>query len=87
MIEDDQILQLYVEDSLDHLNGIESDLLAIESAGSSPDPEILNKVFRAAHSIKGGAGFMGMTVIRDLAHHLENVLSFVRDGTRPFLPL
>ncbi len=79
MFEDDETLQMYIEESLDHLGDIESDLLTIEEAGENIDLDLVNNVFRAAHSIKGGAGFMGLNTIKDLAHHLENVLGLVRN--------
>ncbi|MCL2459615.1 MAG: chemotaxis protein CheW [Desulfobulbus sp.] len=79
-IEDDEILQGFVEESLEHLADIENDLLAIEEGGADIDVELVNKVFRAAHSIKGGAGFMGLSVIQDLAHAAENVLGLIRSG-------
>jgi len=79
MFEDDETLQMYIEESLDHLSDIESDLLTIEEAGENIDLDLVNNVFRAAHSIKGGAGFMGLTTIKDLAHHLENVLGLIRN--------
>ncbi len=76
--EDDEILQGFIEESLEHLADIENDLLAIEEGGANIDVELVNKVFRAAHSIKGGAGFMGLSVIQDLAHAAENVLGLIR---------
>ncbi len=76
---DDETLQMYIEESLDHLGDIESDLLTIEEAGENIDLDLVNNVFRAAHSVKGGAGFMGLTTIKDLAHHLENVLGLIRN--------
>ncbi|OQY50025.1 MAG: hybrid sensor histidine kinase/response regulator [Desulfobacteraceae bacterium 4572_89] len=72
-------LYLYIEESLDHLSDIETDLLTIEEGGKNVDLDIVNNVFRAAHSIKGGAGFMGLTTIKDLAHNLENVLDLIRN--------
>lgn len=79
-IEDDEILQGFIEESLEHLADIENDLLAIEEDGADIDEDLVNKVFRAAHSIKGGAGFMGLTVIQDLSHVMENVLGLIRSG-------
>jgi two-component system chemotaxis sensor kinase CheA len=79
MFQDDETLQMYIEESLDHLGDIESDLLTIEEAGENIDLDLVNNVFRAAHSIKGGAGFMGLTTIKDLSHHLENVLGLIRN--------
>ncbi|WP_456384606.1 chemotaxis protein CheW [Desulfolithobacter sp.] len=83
-IEDDEILQGFIEESLEHLADIENDLLAIEDAGADIDDDLVNKVFRAAHSIKGGAGFMGLTVIQELAHAAENVLGLIR--SRKLIP-
>ncbi|MGB3212361.1 MAG: chemotaxis protein CheW [Desulforhopalus sp.] len=77
-IEDDEILQGFIEESLEHLADIENDLLAIEEGGSNIDEDLVNKVFRAAHSIKGGAGFMGLTTIQELSHAAENVLGMIR---------
>ena len=76
--QDDKTLQLYVDESLEQLADIENDLLAIEEAGADIDEELVNKVFRAAHSIKGGAGFVGLTNIKDLSHKMEDVLGMVR---------
>ena len=77
-IEDDEILQGFIEESLEHLADIENDLLAIEEGGANIDEDLVNKVFRAAHSIKGGAGFMGLTTIQELSHATENVLGMIR---------
>ena len=78
--EDDEILQGFIEESLEHLADIENDLLAIEEAGADIDEDLVNKVFRAAHSIKGGAGFMGLNGIQELAHAMENVLGLIRSN-------
>ena len=77
-IEDDEILQGFIEESLEHLADIENDLLAIEESGANINEDLVNKVFRAAHSIKGGAGFMGLTTIQELSHATENVLGLIR---------
>jgi two-component system chemotaxis sensor kinase CheA len=79
IIEDEESLQMYVEESLEHMSNIESNLLEIEKAGDQADEEIINEVFRAAHSIKGGAGLMGLNNIKDLAHKVENVLGLIRE--------
>src|SRR5579864_2254967 len=75
---DDEVVQEYLAECREHLSGIESDLLAIEQDGSQIDEQRVNKVFRAAHSIKGGAGFFNFNKIRDLAHKTENVLDMIR---------
>ncbi len=64
LIEDDETLLAFIEESQEHLDGIEADLLAIEEAGANIDSELVNKVFRAVHSLKGGAGFLGLGAAR-----------------------
>jgi len=76
--QDNEILQSFIEESREHLSDIESDLLLIEQQAPQIDEALVNKVFRAAHSIKGGAGFMGLDVIKDLAHSIETVLGLIR---------
>jgi len=76
---DDETLKAYIDESLEHLAGIETDLLEIEKAGAHMDAERVNKVFRAAHSIKGGAGFIGLENIKTLSHHMESVLGLIRN--------
>ena len=83
-IQSDENLKLYVEESLEHLADIENDLLAIEAGGAEIDEDLVNKVFRAAHSIKGGAGFMGLETIKELSHWMENVLGQIR--SRELIP-
>ncbi|MFC1763652.1 chemotaxis protein CheW [Planctomycetota bacterium] len=75
---DDEILESFIEESREHLADIENDLLTIEEGGADIDEDLVNKVFRAAHSIKGGAGFMGLETIKNLAHKIENVLGMIR---------
>ena len=75
---EDNILAMFLEDTKEHLADIETDLLDIEEAGPDYDPELVNKVFRTAHSIKGSAGFLALDTIRDLSHKIESVLDMVR---------
>jgi two-component system chemotaxis sensor kinase CheA len=77
-IQDDETLQMYLEESLEHLANIENDFLEIESNGADINEDLVNKVYRAAHSIKGGAGFMGLTTIKNLTHEMENILGKIR---------
>ncbi|MDH7598143.1 MAG: chemotaxis protein CheW [Sedimentisphaerales bacterium] len=79
--QDLEILQSFVEESREHLADIEADLLVIEQQGPQVEDDLINKVFRAAHSIKGGAGFLGLDVIKNLAHSIETVLGAIRNRT------
>lgn len=75
---DDDILKEFVAEAREHLATIETDLLAIEDAGAEIDEDRVNKVFRAAHSIKGASGFFGLDKIKELAHKAETVLDLIR---------
>jgi len=77
----EELLKAFVDEALEHLSTIEADFLDIEKSGKDIDSERINKVFRAAHSIKGGAGFIGLPKIRDLAHAVETVLGKFRNRT------
>jgi two-component system chemotaxis sensor kinase CheA len=75
---DDELLKEFITESREHLATIEADLLAIEEGGANLDEDLVNKVFRAAHSIKGGSSFFGLTRIKELAHKAETVLDMLR---------
>ena len=75
----DDILRTFYEESREHLDGIEGDLLAIERVGDKADDALVNKVFRAIHTIKGGCGFFGLSKLGELTHAMENVLHRVRE--------
>ena len=77
-IQFDETLKIFIDESLEHLADIQNDLLAIEAAGADIDENLVNKVYRAAHSIKGGSGFMGLTNIKNLTHEMENILGKIR---------
>jgi len=74
----DENIRIFIDESLEHLSDIENELLAIEQGGADIDENLVNKVYRAAHSIKGGAGFMGLDNIKNLTHEMENVLGKIR---------
>ena len=70
----------YFEESREGLDAMEAGLLALE--GGSADPEVINSVFRAAHSIKGGAATFGFEKMAALTHVLETLLDEIRAGKR-----
>ncbi|MEZ0148333.1 MAG: chemotaxis protein CheW [Candidatus Reddybacter sp.] len=74
---DEEVLQLFVEESREHLAGIEDDLLAME-AMDGLDEDLVNRVFRTLHTIKGGAGFFDLINLQNLAHSMENILDLIR---------
>src|SRR5271166_4358342 len=75
---DDELAEEYLSECNHHLTIIETDLLTIEKGKAEADAEMLNRVFRAVHSIKGGAGYFDLVKIRELAHQTEDVLALIR---------
>jgi len=75
---DDEILQIFYEEAREHLDGIEDDLLILEEQGADVDEELINSIFRAIHTIKGGCGFFGLTKLSSLSHSMENILDRIR---------
>jgi len=79
MLEHDDLLSGFIEDSQQHLQSIEPDLLALESDADQIDPDAVNRIFRSVHSIKGAAGFFGLQNISKISHAMESVLSLLRE--------
>lgn len=78
--EHDDLLDDFVEDAREHLQAIEPDLLTLEQSGAATtDLEVINRIFRGVHSIKGAAGFFGLENISTLSHRMENLLARIRD--------
>ena len=73
-----QFFQVFFEETEELLAEMEKLLLAIDI--STPDPEDLNAIFRAAHSIKGGAATFGITDLTEVTHVLETLLDRIRKG-------
>jgi two-component system chemotaxis sensor kinase CheA len=76
-----QFHQVFFEESFEGLEIMESGLLSLE-AGQA-DPETINAIFRAAHSMKGGSATFGFAEVADFAHHMETLLDEMREGQRP----
>lgn len=70
--------QTFFDEADELLADMEQHLLALEP--SNPDSEQLNAIFRAAHSIKGGAGTFGFSILQETTHILENILDNARRG-------
>lgn len=73
-----QFFQVFFDEAAEHLANMEGLLLGLNVEDPSIDE--LNAVFRAAHSIKGGAGTFGFTDIAGVTHILENLLDRLRRG-------
>ncbi|MCY7272771.1 MAG: Hpt domain-containing protein, partial [Phormidesmis sp. CAN_BIN44] len=78
-----RIMGYFIEEAKDHLNTIEQGLLNLQ--GTIADPEMVNEVFRAAHSVKGGAAMLGLSSIQQTSHRLEDFFKILKDtpGIKP----
>ncbi|AIF49169.1 chemotaxis protein CheA [Dyella japonica] len=74
-----QFQQVFIEESLEGLDTMESSLLALDEGG---DAELVHTIFRAAHSIKGGAATFGFPEMSSFTHEAESLLDEVRGGKR-----
>src|SRR5215470_12190003 len=73
-----QFHQAFFDEAADLLADFEGLLLRLEE--TPEDPELLNTIFRCAHSIKGGSATFGFTDIAHFTHGLETLLDKVRNG-------
>jgi len=73
-----QYLDIFMEESKEHLQGMNAILLKLENAPK--DLALLNEIFRVAHTLKGMSGTMGFNNILHLTHEMENVLDDLRNG-------
>ncbi len=69
---------VFLEESAEHLDDIEHLLMALDP--EQPEIEDLNCIFRAAHSIKGGAGIFGFDALISVTHVMENLFDLARQG-------
>lgn len=76
----EQFHQTFFEESLEGLDHMESALLNLDVGAA--EPEVINSIFRAAHSIKGGSGTFGFLDIASFTHLMETLLDEMRDGRR-----
>ncbi|WP_413300409.1 chemotaxis protein CheA [Bacillus sp. 1P10SD] len=77
-------LEMFIEESKEHLQAINDELLNLES--DSENTAIVNEIFRSAHTLKGMAGSMGFEDLASLTHEMENVLDLLRNSKLTITP-
>ena len=75
-----QYLEIFIDETKEHLQSLNEQLLVIEKEPENTDT--INEIFRAAHSLKGMAGTMGYKRMQKLTHQMENVFSEIRNGAK-----
>jgi two-component system chemotaxis sensor kinase CheA len=78
--EDDRARDEFTSEAEELLDTLSRDLAELESQGRNVRPEVINKIFREVHSLKGLAGMLGFGDISELSHNLEDMLDRLRMG-------
>ena len=73
-----RFIATFFDEAREHIESIEEMAMALESGRE--DPELLNSIFRAAHSIKGGSGTFGFTQLAEATHEMETLFDALRKG-------
>jgi two-component system chemotaxis sensor kinase CheA len=84
MMELNQYLSVFIDESREHLQAMNEDLLELESRPD--DIGIVHRIFRSAHTLKGMSATMGFEDLAHLTHQMENVLDLVRSGSAEMNP-
>jgi two-component system, chemotaxis family, sensor kinase CheA len=79
-----QFQEAFFEEAAEHLAVVEEGLLKLEQ--NPNDLDLLNQIFRSAHSIKGTSGMFGFTDIAQLTHKMETLLDLLRNGQKVVTP-
>jgi two-component system chemotaxis sensor kinase CheA len=79
-----QFQDAFFDEAAEHLAVVEEGLLELEQ--HPEDRDLLNKIFRSAHSIKGGSGMFGFTAVAQFTHKMETLLDLLRNGQKAVSP-
>ena len=74
----DKVVEEFLIESHENLDQLDQDPVTLEAEPTNP--EILSRIFRTIHTLKGSCGFLGLTTLESIAHVGENLLSRMRDG-------
>ena len=77
--QEERIKQLFIMEAEEHLVTLENGLVDLKSTMS--DSETINDMFRAAHSVKGGAAMLGMQSVKKIAHRLEDCFKIIKENS------
>ena len=80
----DDLLQEFLAETAESMDQLDGELVQLERLPD--DPELLKKIFRTVHTIKGTCGFLALPRLERVAHAAENTLGKIRDGSLPAAP-
>jgi chemosensory pili system protein ChpA (sensor histidine kinase/response regulator) len=73
----DEVLEFFIPEAEEHLQAVTECLLALEA---NPNPDDIHRLFRSMHTVKGSAAQVGLHRISGVAHRVEDLLGYLRDG-------
>ncbi len=79
-----EILEEFIVEAEEILENLDQDLISLES--NPNDKELLNKIFRGMHTLKGGAGFLNLDFIVEIAHRIEDIFNKLRNDEMELTP-
>jgi len=79
--DNDQYRQLFIEEAKEHIESLTKSLLMLEKEPQNKD--VLNMLFRSAHTLKGSSGMMGFKDFEELTHKMEDIFDSMRKGSVP----
>ncbi|WP_149722955.1 chemotaxis protein CheW [Campylobacter concisus] len=79
-----EIMEDFLIEAFELIEQIDHDLVELES--NPEDLELLNRIFRVAHTVKGSSSFLNFDVLTELTHHMEDVLNKARKGELKITP-
>lgn len=80
-LDNDQYRDLFIEEAQEHIDTITKSMLILEKAPQNT--EVVNMLFRSAHTLKGSSGMMGFKDFQQLTHAMEDVFDCMRKGNKP----
>ncbi|GAM09257.1 chemotaxis protein CheA [Geobacter sp. OR-1] len=83
-IEDQELLEGFLTETTELLEKLDDDLVTLEK--SSGDPDLLNRIFRSIHTVKGASSFLGFELLVKVTHKTEDVLNRLRKGELTVTP-
>lgn len=80
-VDNDQYRQLFIDEAKEHIETLTNSMLILEK--EPENQEVINMLFRSAHTLKGSSGMMGFKDFQELTHSMEDVFDDMRKGNKP----
>lgn len=75
----DDLVQEFLTETTENLNALDADIVKLEQ--TPDDQDLIGRIFRLVHTVKGTCGFLGLSRLEKVAHHSENIMGRYREGS------